>query len=163
MDGRIARPGQRFSDARPLTLLAALSTGNHVIPVRSLSKRLHCTPTPSPPHFSIPASSTRSRFRHPVLKWIRPKSAALGLPPAPGRGKRSSNVAACLTPILRRTVTPGLSLPSSSTQCLSSHSASTPRWRLTVPRVKTPKCDGTKECTSVLLLKIISISSKTSF
>jgi hypothetical protein len=27
-------PGQRFSDARPLTLLAALSTGNHVILVR---------------------------------------------------------------------------------------------------------------------------------
>jgi hypothetical protein len=34
MGGRIARPGQWFSDARPLTLLAALSTGNHVIPVR---------------------------------------------------------------------------------------------------------------------------------
>ena len=34
MGGRIARPGQRFSDAGPLTLLAALSTGNHVIPVR---------------------------------------------------------------------------------------------------------------------------------
>jgi hypothetical protein len=34
MGGRIARPGQRFSDARPQTLLAALSTGNHVIPVR---------------------------------------------------------------------------------------------------------------------------------
>ena len=34
MGGRIARPGQRFSDGRPLALLAALSTGNHVIPVR---------------------------------------------------------------------------------------------------------------------------------
>jgi len=34
--GRIARPGQRFSDAGPITLLAALRTGNHVIPVRSL-------------------------------------------------------------------------------------------------------------------------------
>jgi hypothetical protein len=31
MGGRIACPGQRFSEARPL---AALSTGNHVIPVR---------------------------------------------------------------------------------------------------------------------------------
>jgi len=31
MGGRIARPGQRFSDAGPLTLLAALSTGNHMI------------------------------------------------------------------------------------------------------------------------------------
>ena len=36
MGGRIARPGQRFSDAGPQTLVAALSTGNHVIPVRSL-------------------------------------------------------------------------------------------------------------------------------
>jgi hypothetical protein len=33
MGGRITRPGQRFSDAGPLTLLAALS-GNHVIPIR---------------------------------------------------------------------------------------------------------------------------------
>ena len=34
MGGRIPRPGQRFSDARPLTLLAALSTGNHRDPAR---------------------------------------------------------------------------------------------------------------------------------
>jgi hypothetical protein len=33
MGGRIAHPGQRFSNAGPLTLLAALSTGNHVIPI----------------------------------------------------------------------------------------------------------------------------------
>src|SRR5436190_24108305 len=32
--GRISRPGQRFSDARPQTLLATLKAGNHAIAVR---------------------------------------------------------------------------------------------------------------------------------
>jgi hypothetical protein len=35
MGGRIARPGQRFSDTRP-TRRSILSTGNYVIPVRRL-------------------------------------------------------------------------------------------------------------------------------
>jgi hypothetical protein len=111
-------------------------------PVRSLRKRLHCTPTPSPPHLSIPASSTRSRFRLIVipsqngsvrsLQQARPPSLVLAVG---GQDiierSGSSNVAACLTPIPRRPVTPGLSsLPFSSTQCLSSHSASMPRWSL---------------------------------
>ena len=107
---------------------------------------------PFPPHLSIPASSTRSRFRLIVIPsqngFVR--SLQQGPPSAPGRGRTGyiylierSGPAALqppLTPTLHRPVTLGLSpLPFSSTQCLSWHSASTPRWRPTVSRAKTPK------------------------
>jgi hypothetical protein len=113
---------------------------------------LKTTPLAHPHHlhfiFPIPASSTRSRFRLIVIPSQNGSVRSLQqAPPAPGRGRtgynrkeRSSSVAAPLTPILRRPVSLGLSsLPSSSTQCLSSRSASTPRWRPTVSRAKTPK------------------------
>jgi hypothetical protein len=79
MGGGIARPGQRFSDARPLTLLAALSTRSHVAPVRM---RLKTTPLHT---YTLPTSSfyscvfhrkPLSTRRYPIPKWIRPKSVA---------------------------------------------------------------------------------------
>jgi hypothetical protein len=66
-----SRPGQRFSDARPLTLLAALSTGNHVIPPGDTHTSL-----PHLFHSCVFHQKPLSTHRYPVLKWIRPKSAA---------------------------------------------------------------------------------------
>jgi hypothetical protein len=48
MGGRIARPGQRFSDARPLTLLAALST----------RARFHSKRQAAPPWHAVPFSTS---------------------------------------------------------------------------------------------------------
>ena len=151
MGGRIARPGQRFSDAGPLTLLAALSTGK---PRDPRPQPLRTTPAhPRHPHLIFlflrlpPEAAFDSSSSRPKMDPSEVCSKRGPPSPAAGRGRtgynrkeRSSNVAACLTPILRRPVTPGLSsLPSSSTQCLSSHLASTPRWRPTMSRAKTPK------------------------
>jgi hypothetical protein len=124
MGGRIARPGQRFSDARPLSLLAALSTGNHVRR-RLKTTPLHTHTLPSPLHLSIPASSTGSRFRLIVILSQNGSVRSLQqAPPAPllavgrtgyNRKERSSNVITPLTPTLRCPLTPGLSsLPSST-------------------------------------------------
>ena len=148
MDGRIARPRQRFSTARPLTVLARPKHWQSRDP---RAQALKSTPlhTHTIPHFSILASTTRSHFRLIVIPsqngYVR--SLQQAHPPVPRRGRtgynrkeRSSNVAARLRPVMHRPVTPGLSfLPSSSTQCLSSHSASTPRWRPPMSRAKTPK------------------------
>src|ERR1700733_979218 len=48
MGGRIARPGQQFSDARPLTLLAALSLATRDPP--SAGAETGPTAHPHPPH-----------------------------------------------------------------------------------------------------------------
>src|SRR5271154_2465773 len=75
-----------FSDALPLTLLAALGTGNHVIPVRRRLKRtlLHTHTLPTSSFYScVFHRKPLSTHRHPVPKWIRPKSAAGASPPPP--------------------------------------------------------------------------------
>jgi hypothetical protein len=87
------RTGQRFSNTRPLNLLAALSTGNYVIPVH---RRLKTVPLhiPYPPHliFLLPRLPQKplSTYYHPVPKWIRLKSAARPLL-APGRARTGYN------------------------------------------------------------------------
>jgi hypothetical protein len=113
----------------------ALGSG-FLTPAHSLSCRSkHWQPRDPPPQplkttplhtHTIPTSSFYSCVFHqkplsthsrPVLKWIRPKSAAAPLlPPAPGRGRtvynrkeRFSSVTAPLTATLRRLVTLGLS------------------------------------------------------
>jgi hypothetical protein len=89
MGGRIARPGQLFSDARPLTLARR---SKHWQPRDPRPQALKTTPLHT---HTIPTSSfyscvfhqkPLSTHRHPASKWIRPKSAA-GAPPAPGRGE----------------------------------------------------------------------------
>jgi hypothetical protein len=86
MGGRIARPGQRFSDAGPLTLLAALV--KHWQPrdprpqaLKTTSLHTHTIPTSSF-YSCVFHQKLLSTHRHPVPKWIRPKSAA-GAPPLP--------------------------------------------------------------------------------
>jgi hypothetical protein len=126
-------------------LTPAHSLSKHWQPRDLRPQALKTTPLAHPHHLHlivpIPASSTRSRFRLIVIPSQNGSVRSLQQPPpAPGRGRtgynskeRFSSVAAPLTPILRRPVTLSLSLlPSSSTQCLSSHSASAPRWRPTV-------------------------------